>query len=69
MAVDIKMPLDIPKRKSNTVKLKRVGESKRVDLPTKLQLNLVIPEHISLLQDGLKLSLLMPYSQAFKVGQ
>ena len=36
--VDIKMPLDIPKRWSNTLKLQQVGEVKRVDLPAKLQL-------------------------------
>ena len=36
--VDIEMPLDIPRRWSNTLKLQRVGEVKRVDLPAKLQL-------------------------------
>ncbi len=38
-------------------------------LPPKFQLNTFIPENVSRLQDGLKLSLLVPYIQTFKIRQ
>ena len=38
-------------------------------LPSKLQLKAVIPKNVGGLKDGLKLRLLVPHIQAFKVGQ